>query len=583
MSTLQRPVDLGEATRAFPRRATLALRRLARHDRLIAFGIYLAAALCLDRAAVAHFGSTCACGLPGDPPQYTWSFVWFPHALFSGLSLLHTHAMWSPGGVNLAGATTAPLLAFALAPVTWIWGPIVSYNVVALAAPVSAAWCAFMLCRHITHKPWASVLAGATYGFSSYMTTQGNGHLHLVIVVCAPLAALAVLKFVEGSFSKRRLTAAMTVILVAQFYLSTELFFTLVLMGATALALAWIVSGTEARGRIVSALPPLGLALLLTVILSSWYLIAEAVAPDYKADFGTLFYNADALSFLTPMPYSWIGGHVFTPVTQTFQDGWRESGAYLGLPLVLLVARYIWSRWERPSTKLLAGLLAVAVLCTLGPKLYIAGKPTMWLPYSLVAKLPIFKLVMQSRFVLYVSLVCAVILAMWLGSPSPRPLLRWSCGLVALAFILPNLATPFAANGAAWTNPVFFKTNLYRKYLHPGETVLPIPWGSNGESAMWQAETHMYFNMASGLFIPAPPPDWKSQLTDDLEANRPDAGDTQQLRGFLHAHHVTDVVVLASSVPRWGPTLSQAGLRPTPTGGGVTIYRVPLAWLRTPA
>jgi len=43
---------------------------------------------------------------------------------------------------------------------------------------------------------------------------------------------------------------------------------------------------------------------------------------------------------------------------------------------------------------------------------------------------------------------------------------------------------------------------------------------------------------------------------------------------------VSDVVVQASEVQRWGPTLRAAGLQATKTAGGVTIYPVPAAWLR---
>src|ERR1700722_7995465 len=182
-----------------PARLWAGLRRLVSdHHGVFAFLVYLAIAALWDRAAIERMGSVCACGLPGDPAQYTWSFVWFPHALFHGLSLLHTKAMWTPTGINLAGGTATPLLAFLLAPITYIWGPIVSYNVITILAPVTAASSAYVLCRYVSKSQWAALIAGAAFGFSTYEIGQLNGHLHLVVIFCPPLAVWCVLRFLDA-------------------------------------------------------------------------------------------------------------------------------------------------------------------------------------------------------------------------------------------------------------------------------------------------------------------------------------------------------------------------------------------------
>jgi len=128
-------------------RLSALLRYLGRGGGLTAFGVYLVLALIWGRAALAHLGSACACTTYGDAAQFPWTFVWFPHALFHGLNLLHTPVIWSPGGRNLAGATAPLLPAFAVAPVTYLWGPFVGYNLVAILAPVTAAWSAYCSSR----------------------------------------------------------------------------------------------------------------------------------------------------------------------------------------------------------------------------------------------------------------------------------------------------------------------------------------------------------------------------------------------------------------------------------------------------
>jgi hypothetical protein len=172
-----------------------------------------------------------------------------------------------------------------------------------------------------------------------------------------------------------------------------------------------------------------------------------------------------------------------------------------------------------------------------------------------------------------------VVLSLWLASPGRRPLLRWACGLVALAFVLPNILYAGPGNKGEWLNPPFFKTSLYKQYLKPNETIMPIAWADTGESLMWQAEDHMYYNMASGYFMEAPPVSWRNQLTADLWADTPRPTDAKLIRPFLRRRRVSDVVVQDSEMTAWSPVLRAAGLRITARRGGVTVYRVPAGWL----
>jgi hypothetical protein len=559
---------------------TRVRRRLERHDALVALAIYLAIALFWYRAAVGHMGSACTCSLPGDAASITWALVWFPHALLHGLNLLQTKAMWTPTGINLAGATTVPLVAFLMAPVTWLWGPIVAYNVVTIAAPVAGAWCGYRLCRYITKSPWPSILAGAIYGFGTYEIAQNNGHVQMAITVCPALAALCVLRFLNAASSKRRLRIEMTALLLAQMFMSTEMLVTMSVLGAVALALWWLLGPEQSRPRLRSAVAVIGSAYVITLVLSSWYVYALLKAPAYAKDRG-FFFPTDVLSFLTPMPYTWIGGSLFKGLTGQFAGQPAEVNAYLGLPLVLVVVRFLRTRWDQRATKLLTALLVISILWVLGANLYVLGVETIPLPYLLVAHLPGVNELMQGRVALYVELLCAVVLAMWLATPSRRMTLRWACGALALVFVLPNLLYPAQRNSDVWTNPVFFKTDMYKRYLRPGETIMPISWAWFSEAPMWQAEDHMYYDTASGYFLADPPQSWQNQLTADLwNGAPPRAGDSRLLRSFVSTRGVSDVVVQSSYVDTWGPTLRAAGLRTSVTAGGVTVYPVPVTWLR---
>ncbi|MGH2842392.1 MAG: hypothetical protein ACRDKL_02230, partial [Solirubrobacteraceae bacterium] len=505
-------------------------KRAGRHHAWLALTLYLALALVWDRQSLAHLGSVCPCGLPGDPAQYTWALVWFPHALFHGLSLLHTKAMWSPDGINLAGATAVPFLAFAAAPVTYIWGPIVAYNLITILAPVTAAGSVYLLCRHVSRSPWAALLAGAFFGFGTYEIAQLEGHLHLFVIFCPPLAALTVIQFLDGSISRRRFGIQLCVLLLVQFLISLEVFFTMSVLGGVGLVLAWAFARRGLRRRLRAALLPLAAAYAVTAALMSWYIVALASATAYAKNTGLIF-PTDLLSMITPMPYTWLGGTSFASVSARFVAHKGEDDLFVGLPMVLVLVGYLAARWRRRSARWLAALTLLMLLWILGTRLWVDGHRTIWLPYALVARLPGFDQVLQGRVAVYFALICAVVLALWLagdrrvarvagaqavmgvpaplevtGAPTSRwrrlwPPARWLWGLLVVACVLPNIVTPTAGSIGTWENPTFFSRGLYKHYLRKGENILPIRWGALSESPMWQAETHMYFNLASGYFI----------------------------------------------------------------------------------
>ena len=586
--------------------------RVERHHAWLALTFYLALALVWDRQSLAHLGSVCPCGLPGDPAQYTWAFVWFPHALFHGLSLLHTKAIWSPEGINLAGATAVPFLALVAAPVTYIWGPIVSFNLITILAPVTAAGSVYVLCRHVTRSPWAALVAGAFFGFGTYEIAQLEGHLQLSVIFCPPLATLTAIRFLDGSNSRRRFGIQLCVILLVQFLISLEVFFTMTVLGAVGLVLAWAFAEGGLRARMRAGLVPLVAAYVVTLALMSWYIVALTGAIAY-AKYTGLRFPTDLLSMITPMPYTWLGGTHFASVSARFVAGKGEDDLFIGLPMVLVLVGYLVARWRRRLARWLTSFTLLTLVWILGTRLWVDGHSTIWLPYALVARLPGFDQVLQGRVAVYFALICAVVLALWLAddgratmaagaleatrAPASRwqrwrlasrwqrwrPASRWLWGLVVVACVLPNIVNPSPGSIGTWENPAFFSRGLYKEYLRKGENVLPIPWGWLSESPMWQAETHMYFNLASGYFTTLLPHGWVGPLTLDLWNDTPHVSrDTPRVRGLVRSKGVSDILVQDNELQAWSPVLIAAGLRHGPDVGGVTLFHVPAAWLAGP-
>src|SRR5712671_1717163 len=179
-----------------------------------------------------------------DVDLFTWMLGWWPHAILHWQNPIVTHAIWAPQGVNLAWTTSVPGLALLVAPVTLIAGPVVAYNLLAVALPALAAWTAFLLCRYLTRSFWPSLAGGYLFGFSSYELGQTEGHLHLTSIFLLPLVVLVLLRFLDGSLSRRRTVVWLGLLLALQLSFSFEI----TLMLTTAIVIGLLVAFGTAPG-----------------------------------------------------------------------------------------------------------------------------------------------------------------------------------------------------------------------------------------------------------------------------------------------------------------------------------------------
>src|SRR5207244_5055950 len=139
---------------------------------------------------------------PADASILLWSLGWWPHAIAHGHLLPYTHEVFAPGGTNLAWTTSMPTAGVVLAPLTNAFGPFVSFNVLAVLAPVTAAWTTYLLVHRITGRWLPSIGAGLLFAISPLETDQvAVGHLNLSLTALVPLAAYLVVRRLEGSLS----------------------------------------------------------------------------------------------------------------------------------------------------------------------------------------------------------------------------------------------------------------------------------------------------------------------------------------------------------------------------------------------
>ena len=200
--------------------------------------------------------ATCDCG---DPAQTIWSLQWVPYALGHGLDPLFSHSLFAPDGINLVDNTSSLLPAFLLSPVTVLFGPVVAFNLAVTVAPALNAWCAFAAIRPFTVRRAPAFVGGLLYGFSPFVLTSSFvGHLQFAVLVLPPLLFLVLYEIVvRRAWSVRRSALTLALLLVAQFFTSTEMLALTVMVAVVGMAVLAVAYRSRVREVARAVLRPL--------------------------------------------------------------------------------------------------------------------------------------------------------------------------------------------------------------------------------------------------------------------------------------------------------------------------------------
>ncbi|HWB22718.1 MAG TPA: hypothetical protein VG652_07500 [Gaiellaceae bacterium] len=508
-----------------------------------------------------------------DPQIFVWDFAWWPHAIAHWLNPFVSHAVYSPSGVNLMWVASVPGLALAFSPLTYLFGPIVSADIAMLLMPALCAWTAYLLCRYLTRSLWASLVGGYLYGFSgSILREQVWGNLHVTSLFVLPLIALVIIRALRGDLTRRGFSWRFGALLAFQFSLSTEFAYTASFVLVFALALAfWLVR--EVRPSIRSLLVPLVWGYALAGALASpfvFYAIDGFVSNSFEEGQNG---GIDVVSFVVPSQAFAAGGSSFASFTSHLPDG--GTGAYLGIPALLIIALFGWRFWSKPGPRFLLAALGLVCLVAVGSELLIDKHRVVVLPWDAISHLPGFSNAFPFRFMTYGSLAGAVIVAFWIANTKGRIYSRpYLLPLLAIGALVPAFWQPLFHEQPP--QPRFFTTALARTCIKSGETVAIFPFGLPGYSLLWQADAGLRFDVADNSLQPlaehgTPLNSFDTsrfvwELTFAADLGRPTI---DRLLAFAATHHVDRIL----SVPGDGyPTRVQmAQIGPTQLVGGMLV------------
>jgi hypothetical protein len=463
---------------------------------LILLGCYLVAGVAVSWPRARYLAGR----LPAtvDQGSYVWSFWWVAHQIAHLGNPWSTRLMAAPVGMQLGFDTLMPLLGAVMAPVTAIFGPSATYNLLAIVIPGLLCYAAYRAARLWLASQLGAIAAGAFYGLATMLVWEDWYHINIAAgALFLPVALEAAVRL------KRRPRARQAVIvglvIGASVLVNQESAFMAALVAAPVLA-GWLIRDhTRANAALA------GLAVAVALVVASPQLVAMivqysqggvTVSPLERARWDASF-GTPLSALFAPSPR--LADYGLTGLASLFSyQAPREGAPTYGVVLTALALLGLVVGWRRRGTRLLALAWLGAALLALGPVLTIGRRtfvplPLHWhgvqvsalMPYTWFVRIPALDAFREADRLALLGLLPAALLAggavEWLWRHS-RPLLVIALALAVLEAgysgysnigtvptAIPRLDGPIAAD-------------------HSGSIVVDIRYGLRGGVALYGRE-----------------------------------------------------------------------------------------------
>jgi hypothetical protein len=472
-------------------------------------GVYLVSSLVLWWSVLPHAGTVTTCGC-GDGALTLWVIRWPAYALSHGLNPFYSAKLFVPRGINMAPNSLG--LGIGMAPVTWLFGPIASLNVIDVVSPAASALAMFWLLRRWVAWEPAAFVGGLFFGFSPFvLTSLALAHPNFGLLAPVPL----IIGCLDDLFFRRRhrswkVGIALGVVVAVEFFISVEVLL-LLLLFAVFSVVAIGVWALVTRPRIVpeqlllAAARGLAAAAGVAIVLLVYPLWFFFRGPAHLT--GRAWPDSPA-GTVTNSPSAFVNGFISQPLTEIM----HQFGGYQGPPLPLLcylgvgiiavvaVGSAIW--WRDALVRLFFLLGVVAALLSLGVS------TSHWTPWRPFTHLPVLNNVVPVNISAIVNTCVAVVLAVVVDRSHASMLRRRVSGAAGLLGVSVAAIAMVPIVVALWPNiPMTVRPVVVPRWFTvaaPGlgahAVVLPYPAALGGiqSSMAWQAMEGMTFSMVGG-------------------------------------------------------------------------------------
>jgi hypothetical protein len=464
-----------------------------------------------------HPGTATVAGNPNDADQFAWFFRYDAAAIAHGrLPALVTTALNAPTGVNAMWNTFMLLPGVLLTPLTLLGGPQASLNLLMTVGFAGSAFALFVVLRRWGARPASAAVAGALYGFSPALLHSAVGHYDLMFAVLPPLIVDAALRIGLGRAGPGRAAAlrgglVLGALAAAQLLTAEELLLDSALATALIAAVLALSRPKQILPRVRGALPGFAVAAVLVLAVCGYPLWVQFFGPlhQHGSAFAPDFFKSDLAGFVTPSRLLLFHSAGSAAAAAGYPGGVSEYLAYLGWPLLLVLAVIAVAGWRQLPVRAAAVTFAVLAIFSLGGTLMIGGvsHPGILLPWHWLGSLPLLTAVLPDRFAIVADGAAAALLAFGADLARRQPwVARWSRGstlvtAVTVLAVLPVVPRPLPEAAAAAAPPGWSAT-LDGLHLPAGARVLvvPIPTATFTEPMRWQAQSGQDIDLISGYF-----------------------------------------------------------------------------------
>ncbi len=489
--------------------------------------VYLGLSVLANGGAWAHgIAHTVQPSGGNDVPEEIWFLAQTPWVLLHGHNPLANDWLNAPVGINLMDNTTMPLLGMLGFPITVLFGPIATFNILIDVAIFASAMSFFVMARRFVRWWPAAFVGGLAYGFSPFTAATANAHLFLLFQAVPPLIILFVDRFLRcRETSPLWSGVAIGACFVAQFYISTEAFASLVVMTACGVVLVggyalWRHVPFDRR-RLLTMVGCTAIVIALGVGYAAWVAVAgpEHITGPAQPATAIAGVTIDPLGLVVPtIDQHFTFGHAALgdslvalrdPNWNIVFDSPVENGSYVGAPLLIALvvgAIVLRRRW---LALFCTAMGAIALVLSMGSHLHVDGHRTgIPLPFIVIEHLPLLNSSVASRWVTYFWLFAALLLTLIVdavykavakGRYGQRGAVVWSA-VLAVVVLVPLLpAWPYATAPAAV--PPWFTSGARTLPAGSAALVYPLASSSSDSSMLWQAMANMQFRQPGGFAV----------------------------------------------------------------------------------
>ncbi len=469
------------------------------------FAIYLALSLIYQHTFLPHMATRTVGGGSGDAALFLSWLKWDQFSLWHGMYPLLNPYLQAPYGVSAVWNTSVLALGIVMSPITALFGPTATFNVLYLLAPALNCWTASKWLRRYV-RPIPAFVGGLMFGFSPFVILHLRGHLHLFFLVLVPVIVMLVEDLVWRKERPLWPTAPLLgLVCFLQYLISSEVLLILALALVPTVVLVALLYWPQAKARlkkvVVAGLVTAGVAVVLLALP-----LIEQFSPSVKLTqsiFDAHEFEASFSQLVSPSALFWL--HQQGGGAGNLHGG--ENAVYIGWPLAVVLPA-ITVLLRRNKLVIVAFVVAVfAVFCELNIR---------YSPFNLARHvLTVAENIVAARFALVFALAAGFLVAHGLqwaidqlrtARAAGRQRGRWVGG-IAMVLILASLV-PWISNRppivfGVSPSPAFFTNGELQRTVPQNSIVMLAPMANSSQNRgmQMQIDSNFWFRQLGGYSL----------------------------------------------------------------------------------